>query len=72
MALGGEHARDAEPGELLAGILDALDLEPDARQRLDHGGEIGIGLEMLLEPAKGELHAPTPPLNVGTSSAEKP
>jgi hypothetical protein len=27
---------------------------------------------MLLQPRQGELHAPTPPLSVGTSSALKP
>ena len=32
----------------------------------------GVGVEMLLEPAERELHAPTPPLSVGTSSAPNP
>ena len=73
VALGGQHAaRRVNPAKLLARIVDAFDLEPDARQRLDDRVEIGVGVEMLLEPAKRELHAPTPPLSVGTSSAEKP
>jgi hypothetical protein len=27
---------------------------------------------VLLQPGKGELHAPTPPLSVGTANALKP
>ena len=57
MALGREHLRDPERRQLLAGIVDALDLEPDARQRLGHFIKRRPGLEMLLEPRKGEFHS---------------
>ena len=36
------------------------------------GQNIGFGLEMVLEPAQRELHAPTPPESVGTSRKRKP
>ena len=72
MALGGEDFCDAECGKLLAGILDAFDLEADAGERLDDLIERGGRVEMLAEPVEGEFHAPTPPDKVGTSSAEKP
>ena len=56
----------------VGGVGDVLDLEPDARQRVRHRRGVGGRVEMLLEPAQRELHAPTPPLSVGTSSAAKP
>ena len=52
-------------------LLEALEA-PDPRQRVRHRIDIGVRIEMLLEPAQRELHAPTPPESVGTSSAEKP
>ena len=67
-----QHACDLERGELGAGVFDALDFQADAGQRLDNGVERGVGVDMLLEPAERGLHAPTPWLSVGTSSAEKP
>ena len=72
VALGGEHARDAERREPGRRVLDALDLQPDARERLDDRLQRRVGLKMVLEPGEGELHAPTPPLSVGTSNAAKP
>ena len=68
----GQDLADHEGCELLGGILDALHLEADLGQRLDDGVEIRIRLQMLLQPGQSELHAPTPPLSVGTSSARKP
>ena len=54
-------------------ILDAFDLEADRGQRLDDRRAVGIGLEMLLQPGQGELHAPTPPLKASARRArEKP
>ena len=72
MLVGGQHPGDLEPGELFGRIFDAVYLQADGIQRLEDGGKVRIGVEMRLEPAQGELHAPTPPLSVGTSSAEKP
>ena len=69
---GAEHARDLEVGEFRGRVIDAFDLQPDAGQGIDDLVERGGGFEVLLEPAEGELHAPTPPLSVGTSSALKP
>ena len=37
-------------------ILDALDLEADAGQRVDDLGEGGRGVEMIDEPGEGEFH----------------
>jgi hypothetical protein len=72
VSLGGQHLRDEEGRELLGRILHAFDFQPDRRQRFEYLLQTGIGLEMLFEPRKSELHAPTPPLKVGTSSAAKP
>ena len=68
----GQHLRDDEGRELFGRVLDALDLEADAGERRDDFVQSRIRLEMLLQPRKGELHAPTPPERVGTSSAPKP
>ena len=72
MALGGEDLRDGERRQLLAGVGDRFDLEADRGQLLRDLARRSLGLEMLPEPGEGELHAPTPPLRVGTSSAAKP
>ncbi len=72
VTIGGQDLRDLEATQLFCRIFDTVDLQPDGVERLEDGGQVGIGLEMRLEPAQCELHAPTPPLSVGTSSAEKP
>src|SRR3546814_12522072 len=72
MALRRQHPGDAECAQLFRRILHALDLKPDVRQPLEDRRQVRIGIEMRLEPAQRELHAPTPPLSVGTSSAEQP
>ena len=41
-------------------ILDALDLKPDGGQRAFDGGEVGLGVEMRLQPGQGELHLRPP------------
>ena len=56
MRRGGQHLADDEGGELLCWILHALHFETDPGQSLDDGGEVGIRLQMLLQPGKGELH----------------
>ena len=56
MLLGFDDARDDEAVVLAARVLDALDLEADARQRVDDLGERGRGVEMVLEPGEGEFH----------------
>ena len=72
MRRGAEHLGHPERGKRGTRILDAFDLEADPRQRLDDRVERCVGVDMLLEPVEGDLHAPTPWLSVGTSSAEKP
>ena len=72
MLLRGENLGDAERGQRLRRIGDALDFQSDRRQLVGDFSRGAIGLEMLLEPAQAELHAPTPPEIVGTSSALKP
>ena len=51
-----DHARDDERRQQLAFVLDALDLEPDHGEFFRDRAERMIGVEMLLEPAKGEFH----------------
>ena len=72
MPPGGQDSGDGERRQPLRSILDSLHFEADAGERVDDLGDAGIGLEMLTKPAQGELHAPTPPLRVGTSSAANP
>ena len=56
MLFGLDDARDDEAGVFGAGIFDALDLEADARQRLDDFGERRLRIEMVFEPGEGEFH----------------
>ena len=51
---------------------DAFDLKADIVERHENVGKARLCIEMLLEPRKGEFHAPTPPESVGTSSALNP
>ena len=51
-----DHARDRESGEAPSPCPDALDLEPDARQRLDDRVERGLGVEVVFQPGEGEFH----------------
>ncbi len=39
-----------------AGVLDALDLQADARQRVDDLGERSRGFQVVFEPGEGEFH----------------
>ena len=63
---------DDERREFLCGVLDALNLKADrghtSAQRLDGS----VGLQMLFEPGKRELHRVRPPTKLGTSPAAKP
>ena len=54
--LGLDHPRDDEALVLGARVLDALDLEADARQRVDDLGERRLGVEVVFEPGEGEFH----------------
>ena len=56
MRLGLDDVADDEAGVLGARVLDALDLEADAGQRVDDLGERGLRVEMVLEPGEGEFH----------------
>ncbi len=60
--LGLDHPRDDEAFVLRARVLDALDLEPDARQRIDDLGQRGGRVEMIFEPGEGEFHRYARPL----------
>ncbi len=70
--LGRQDLRNTERGKGFGRIVEAFDLQPDRGQFVGDGLGVGIGVEMLLEPTQRKLHAPTPPLSVGTSSARKP
>ncbi len=72
MRIGGQHLGDAEGRELIRRILDTLDLKADIVERFEDRRQVGIRVKMRLEPAQRELHAPTPPLSVGTSRPMKP
>lgn len=51
MPLGRQDARDAERLKRLTRIMHALDLQADTGQPLDDGVEVGIGVQMALQPA---------------------
>ena len=51
-----DHPRDHEAVVFGAGVLDRLDLEADARQRIDDLGERGRRIEVVFEPGEGEFH----------------
>ena len=72
MRLGGQHPRDRNAASFSPGLSTPSTSSPMRVSVVDDRVEARVGFEMLLEPAERELHAPTPPLSVGTSSAEKP
>ena len=72
MACRGQHLGDDERLQCLGRIVDAFDFQPDAGQRFRNHVRSSIRHKMLFQPAQGELHAPTPPLSVGTSRKRKP
>ena len=72
MLFGCEHPGHPERRQCLGRVHDLLDLEADRGQRFGDRRRIGVRLQMVLEPAQRELHAPTPPDRVGTSRARKP
>ena len=67
-----QHFGDGEAFQALRRVFNAFDLKANA---VEHVGYILNGrvcFEMGLQPGQGELHAPTPPLKVGTSRAANP
>ena len=56
MLFGLDDITDNEARVFGARVLDAFDLEADARQRVDDLGERGLRVEMVLEPGEGEFH----------------
>ena len=67
MTCSGEHMGNAEARELFGRILDTLDLQPDGIERIEDFRKGRLGIEVVLEPGQGELHAraPTPAESVG-------
>ena len=57
MALGLDHAGDGEGRELRRRVVDALDVEPHGGELLGQLRERRRGLQMILEPGEGDLHA---------------
>jgi hypothetical protein len=72
MRRGGQHLRDLETASFSPGFSTPSTSSPIRVSASTISSSDRVGVEMLLEPAQRELHAPTPPLSVGTSSAEKP
>ena len=56
MLLGFNDRGDDEAVILAARVLDQLNLEPDAGQRIDDLGERSRGVEMVEQPGEGEFH----------------
>ena len=74
VAFGADHARHGKPGEAIGGVFQSFDLKPDRVEPCGNFRRARRSVEVLLEPAKRELHAavPTPADRVGTSNGEKP
>ena len=72
MPLCRQHLGDAETTQLFSWVLNPFNFQPNTVERIGHAMNIGIGIEVILQPGQGELHAPTPPLSVGTSRAANP
>ena len=72
MGCGLDDAGDGEITQAPGAVIHALDLEADHVQGLGDGRDGRVGLEVLLEPTEGELHASSPVVMVGTSRARKP
>src|SRR5690606_29199607 len=56
MLLGLEDARDGKRRQLLRGIVDAFNLEPNRRQLVRKLFKRGVRIEMVLEPGQSEFH----------------
>ena len=67
-----QNARDPKSRQALCGIFNAFNFQPDTVEAIGDGVNISIGIEMAFQPAERKFHAPTPPDNVGTSSALNP
>ena len=48
---GGENFSNAKCRQFVGGIFDAFNFQPDAVQHIRNHVYIGVGIEMLLEPA---------------------
>ena len=69
---GADHMGDRERRQFGGAVDHLLDLQADVGQFVDDGLQVGIRLQMLLEPGEREFHRLNPPPSVGTSSGTKP
>ena len=60
-----------KPAKRLGLVLDALDLEPDPRQRLDDLVERCPGVEVVLQPGEGEFHGVTCCKGLGSGASNQ-
>ena len=72
MLVGGQHFAHHESLQGGAGIGDAFDFQSDAGKLFADDFRRRVGVEMLFQPAQGELHFESPPSSVGMSSGWKP
>ena len=66
------HPADGEAPEALGAVDGGIDLEAEHGEALHTLGDADVGLQVLGEPRKGELHEPRPPTRLGTSRAANP
>ena len=71
MLAGFLHPRHGETFKLGGRVGDLFHFEADADQPVDDFIEAGLGVEVVLQPCKGEFHV-RPPDSVGTCRAAKP
>jgi hypothetical protein len=55
MLLGAHHLGDHKR-RIECPVIHLFDLKADAGECVDNRGKVGVGLKMILEPGKGELH----------------
>jgi hypothetical protein len=63
---------DHEVLQRRASVCDAFDFQTDGGQLVGDGLGVGIGVQMLFQPAQREFHLLSPPSREGISSAAKP
>ena len=69
---GRQDPRNSKRRQCLGWVVHSLDLEADRRQLVGNFLPRRVRFEMRLSQLQRELHAPTPPDRVGTSSARNP
>ena len=72
MGFGGNDAGHGEGFQQCAAVHHFFHLNAERGEAVHDLAQMGVGIEMLLEPGQGEFHRDRPPTREGMSSAAKP